>query len=180
MSTVGNVNVIGSETYIKNYPVERRWDLDISEEQAEKIANGCRSDCINIRHVQGKLIKTETEEIYLGDNLGRVAEALSGGRIQLQQHESGKPLAETRSWTPIPTKEAKGWKEIYVTYVYQGETPSSQLRQQADKNPTRVLFHAGVIHLGQYVGLTQNLRLVIGDQLDEVVKYIRGEPVKEI
>jgi hypothetical protein len=32
----------------------------------------------------------------------------------------------------------------------------------------------------QYVGLTNDLKLVVGDQLEEVVSYIQGGFIKEI
>ena len=174
------INVIGSDAYVKNCPFENRWDLDVSEEQAEKIASAVQEGCINIRCVQGKFIEHEGKKIWFGDNLGRIAEGLSKGRIQLQQEEATKTLSEGRSWTNIPTREAKGWKDIFVTYVYSEDLPSPEFSKQAENNPSRVLYEAGAIFPGQYVGLTKNLRLVIGDHPVVVAKCILGEEVKEI
>ena len=163
------VNIIGSETYIKNCSPSERWSLKVSEEQAEKIASGVRQGVINMRLVQA------------GDNLGRIAEGLSEGHIQLQPEESSKPLATIRSWTTIPTQAAQGWKKTAVIYVYGGDLPSSNLKSQAEENRNRTLYEANRIFSGQYVGLTRDLKVVIGDDQDDVFNFIMGHPqVKEL
>lgn len=128
------INFICGDVYMKNCPFEKKWDLDVLEEQAEKIASAVQEDCINIRCVQGKFIGQEGEQIWFGDNLGRIAEGLSKGRIQLQQEEAQKPLSEKRSWTNIPTQEAKGWTDVFVAYVYSEDLPSKKLSMQAEYN----------------------------------------------
>ena len=174
------INIIGRAAYIKNCPFEKRWDLDVSEDQAEKIALATQEGCINLRCVQGEFIEQESGKTWFGDNLGRIAEGLSKGRIQLQPEESKKPLAGGRSWTSIPTQAAKGWKNVFVTYVYSESHPSLELLKQAENNPSRVLYEAGEIFPGQYVGITNNLKLVIGNHQEEVVKFVKGEEVKEV
>ncbi len=168
------VNVIGAETYVKDCHFENRWDLEVSEDQAERIASGVKEGYINVRLVQGRLIQYGDKMEWYGDNYGRIAEGLSLGQIQLQPHESKRPIAEGRSWTRIPTKDAKGWKEIFVYYVYLSEEPSEQLLRQATNNPGRILYEAGDIFEGQCAALTSTLELVIGDNLEEVVQFIQN------
>lgn len=168
------VNIIGRDAYYKNCPHENRSDLDVSENQAEMIAKAFQKDKINLRIIQGELVKGETSEFWYGDTLGRIAEGLSEGQIQLQKNETKKPINKGRSWTPVLTKEAKGWKSVSVAYVYLGKKPSEQLSNQALKNPKRLLMEARIRHSGQYVGLTSDLKLVVGDHQEEVVLFING------
>jgi len=52
--------------------------------------------------------------------------------------------------------------------------------KQAEGNLTGLLYDAGTIFPGQYVGLTSDIKLVIGDHLEEVVRRVRGEKVNEV
>lgn len=158
----GRINIIGRETYLKSCSKEERWSSAVSEQQAEKIASGIKEGVINIRLVQE------------GDNLGRIAEGLSKGRIQLQKDESLKPLVN-RPWTTIPIQEAQGWKETTVAYVCKRGVSDDKLLEQAENNRDRTLFNAGIIHKDQSVALTGDLKVIIGSNHHDVFHFIQGD-----
>lgn len=93
--------------------------------------------------------------IQEGDTLGRIVEGLSQGKIKSEQ-----------------------WKDIPVEYVY-SQTPSENLRQQGVRNPERRLLSAHLIFPQQVAGLTREAipKVIIGDEVDVVVRRIRWEPV---
>lgn len=177
---MSTVNIIGNEAYVKTCPIEKRWDWNVSIEQAERIASSVERDCINLRCVQGSYVEAEEGTIWFGDNLGRIAEGLSEGRIQLQPDENERVLAGVRTWSTILPRDAIGWKIVTVAYVYLGEHPSSQLLEQSADNPARTLFTASKVFPGQFVGLRDDLHLIIGDTEESVVKCIQGEEVNEL
>ncbi|MFS8563272.1 MAG: hypothetical protein LVR00_02650 [Rhabdochlamydiaceae bacterium] len=172
------VHIIGSDAYKNNYAPENRWDLDVSERQAEEIGKACLPGHLNVRQVEGKHIATPRHEIWVGDYLGRIAEGLSGGKIQLQSGETTQTLGNSRTWTQIPTTEAKGWTQIFVAYVYCGEKPSDQISRQALVNKRGFLSTADLLFPDQYVAVTDKLEVVVGDTVEAVVGYIEGNGAK--
>lgn len=136
---------------------------------------------LNVRQVEGSYTPTPRSPIWLGDRLGRIAEGLSGGKIQLKQSEEiTRQLGNSRAWTQIPTTEAKGWTGIFVSYVYSGEIPPEQLLRQARVNELGFLSTADLLFPGQYVAVTNELEVVVGDSVEAVTGYIQGNGAKAI
>lgn len=109
-------------------------------------------------------------QVQEGDNLGRIAEGLSRGAIQLQQSECRSQVnLKDRSWTSIALADALGWKKAKIYYAFLDAHPSMRLVAQGEENPQRVLFHASTIHPGQYVGITQANEVIVADDVNAVL-----------
>jgi len=167
------VFVLGPRAYTKDCPISNRWDLKVSEDQSARIAAACKEGFINVRMIQGRITDiADGKSPWFGDNLGRVAEGLSKGQIQLQQDEvSSGIVLEREALHDIPRSEAKGWKDVSVVYVY-GREPSAKLIAQAGENPSHMLLTANTIHALQFVALA-GLKIVVGDELSDLLKYIK-------
>lgn len=161
--------ILGPEVYTKNCLPEKRWDLPVSKELVRRIAQASQEGFFNIRIIQGRMIDIEDgKSPWFGDNLGRIAEGLSKGKIQL--HQDGAAL-EDETWTPIPRSEAKDWKDVNVVYVY-SKVASENLTLQADENSSRMLYTANRVYHGQFVTVIENHTVVVGDTLDDVCSYV--------
>ncbi len=111
-----SINLIGTEV-VRTYTNGQAWSIETSQQLAQNIAKKVDLSKINIRHVQPM------------DNLGRIAEGLSLGKI--------KPLEEG----------GKGWAIVPITYLGN----STQIEDQKIKNSDGTLIKASLIHPGQYV-----------------------------
>lgn len=158
------LNLIGSDAYIKNCSIDERNNLAICEEQAEKIASAVKEGFINIREVCGKY----ENNMWIGDNPGRIAEGLSRGKIQLKQEEfnNSEEYNSERTLCGVPNSKARGWK--YAKVIYVGQEKSINLTNLKENNPKGKLMNAGILFPGLFVGMINNQTLIIGEKVEEV------------
>ncbi len=124
------INYIGDSVRKTN---PKDWTPEASKQLAADIGSKVLANHINVRIVQQ------------GDNLGRIAEGLSRGEIQL-----------------------KDWKTIQVIYL--GDT--NRLNEQKSKNPSMVLMDAGLIHPGQFVVLKDSSHLLLAERVEQILNQV--------
>lgn len=172
------VHIIGSDAYKNNYAPKT---AGIQMFQKDKLKKQERRACPATSMLDRSKENTSLPpDMKYGQEIisGRIAEGLSGGKIQLQSGETTQTLGNSRTWTQIPTTEAKGWTQIFVAYVYCGEKPSDQISRQALVNKRGFLSTADLLFPDQYVAVTDKLEVVVGDTVEAVVGYIEGNGAK--
>lgn len=147
------------------------FTLKTQEELDERIAKRVQAAAFGVLNI---LI------ISPGVNIGRAAQGLSRGRIQLQQEEVRDPatVLEQKDWTVMPMDQAQSWGQTDIFYVYQNN-PDEQLSKQASDNPSGKLKNANLFYPGQHIGIqtTENLvRVILGANKREVVGFLNGDP----
>lgn len=127
------LNLIGKETVCK-YDPPYCWSPKCRQELAKEIASRIDPLKKNIRIVQPK------------DNLGRIAEGLSCGRIKLKE-EGGE-----------------GWETVTVDYI----GTSARILEQKSSNPKATLIGASLIYPQQFVYLKNDKVIVVADSIESL------------